>query len=538
MSEPSVLRAPTSPVDRATVANWRGQGYRTDETIGMILESSARSWPDRIAVQTATRSVTFGELQSQSSAVARTLVGAGVRPGETVAWMLPTDADAIAVASAIWRIGAVSNPIVPLYAGREMAAVLDQTHPAAIITDAELRGRSLAQEFDAVLGTVGQQPRARLLVHGRSAGWTWAMAAGPGALPDHIRPSAADDPCLILFTSGTESTPKGAVHSAAGMNHEVRSCVTEWGITFRDRMFMASPMTHITGLLQGFLIPARTGAAAVLMDRWQADEAVELIERTGATYMAGATPFLRELTQSYRASGLDHSSLQQYCCGGASVPPELIRAVDDLGIAGYRLWGMTELPTATLSNELVPVDVRAESDGRLAPGVELRVLDDDGNELGVDEIGALQLRGPEMMLGYLNPDLSARAFRDGGWFDTGDVGSIDRNGDVHISGRTKDIINRGGEKYSAREIEEVIARHPDVTAVAVVAVPGGRLGERIGAVVVSSRPLSLTEIGTYVTNAGLAKRKQPELLATAASIPLNATGKVDKAAVLQLLPET
>jgi non-ribosomal peptide synthetase component E (peptide arylation enzyme) len=197
---------------------------------------------------------------------------------------------------------------------------------------------------------------------------------------------------------------------------------------------------------------------------------------------------------------------------------------------------MTELPTATLSNELVPLEVRAESDGRLAPGVELRALDDDGNALDAGETGALQLRGPEMMLGYLNPELGAHAFVDGGWFDTGDVGSIDRNGDVHISGRTKDIINRGGEKYSAREIEEVIARHPDVTAVAVVAVPGGRLGERIGAVVVSTRPLSLSEIGAHVTGAGLAKHKQPELLAMAPSIPTNATGKVDKRAVLKLLP--
>jgi acyl-CoA synthetase (AMP-forming)/AMP-acid ligase II len=537
------LATPPSRIDPALLADWRSRGFRTDERIGWILEAGARSWPDRVAVQTSTRVVTFAQLQEQSSAVARTLVDHGVRAGEVVAWMLPTDADAIAIASAIWRIGAVSSPIVPLYAAREMTAVLDQTHPAAIITDVEVRGRALADEFDAVLDAIGHRPRVRMLLSGGGAGssgstgWISATASGPGSLPEHVQPSAADDPCLILFTSGTEAAPKGAVHTAAGINHEVRSCVTEWGVTFRDRMFMASPMTHITGLLQGFLIPARTGASAVLMDRWNGHEAVELIERTGATYMAGATPFLRELNQAYRTSGAERSSLRQYCCGGASVPPELIREVGELGIAAYRLWGMTELPTSTLANELDPLEVRADSDGRLAPGVELRILDDDGGELGVGEIGALQLRGPEMMLGYLQPEISERAFRSGGWFDTGDVGTIDEAGAIHISGRTKDIINRGGEKYSAREIEEVIARHPDVSAVAVVAVPGGRLGERIGAVIVSSRPLTVEELGAHVTRAGLARHKQPELLAGVDAIPVNATGKVDKLAVLALLPE-
>jgi acyl-CoA synthetase (AMP-forming)/AMP-acid ligase II len=303
-------------------------------------------------------------------------------------------------------------------------------------------------------------------------------------------------------------------------------------------MFMASPMTHITGLLQGFLIPSRVGAAAVLMDRWDGAEGVELIERTGATYMAGATPFLRELIAGYKASGRDHSTLIQYCCGGAAVPPELIREVQDLGVAAYRAWGMTELPTSTIPNELDPLDLRAETDGRLAPGIELRVVDDDGTELDPGHDGQLHLRGPEMMLGYLQPELNAKAFLPGGWFDTGDIGQIGVDGYVRISGRTKDIINRGGEKFSSHEIEEVIGHHPDVTAVAVVPVPGGRLGEEIGIAVVSSRSdLTLAEVGAFITSRGMAKHKQPERLIMVPTIPTNATGKVDKKAIVALLVE-
>jgi acyl-CoA synthetase (AMP-forming)/AMP-acid ligase II len=529
------VRPLPSRVDDATRARWRSHGYWTDESLGWMLETSAAQWGDRPAVITARGAVGYAELQRESSAVARTLVAHGVGAGDTVCWMLPTDAHAIAVASAIWRIGAISSPIVPIYGVREMTAVVDLVRPAAIVTDAVIRGRDLPGEFDAVLEQAGHAPRARLVYEGASTGWGDARAEGPGSLPDAVRPATGDDPALILFTSGTESMPKGAVHSVAGIGHEVRSCVTEWGVTFRDRMFMASPMTHVTGLLQGFLIPARTGATAVLMDRWDAAQAVDLIEATGASYMAGATPFLRELDAAYRATGIERSAIRQYCCGGAAVPPDLIRRVGELGIAAYRAWGMTEAPTTSFANELDPIEARADTDGRLAPGIEVRILADDGSELGPGEVGALQLRGPEMMLGYLQEDADERAFRPGGWFDTGDVGSVDPGGWVRISGRTKDIINRGGEKYSAREIEEAVAKHPDVAAVAVVAVPGGRLGERIGAVVVTSRPdLDVAELGRHVTSLGLARQKQPEELVVVDAIPTNATGKVDKRAVLAL----
>lgn len=535
------LKAPGTRIGADVQARWRMQGLHTDERLGWMLEERAAATPTRVATITPTRTVTYAQLQEQASAVARTLIRAGVQPGEVVCWMLPTDADAIAVASAIWRIGAVSSPIVPIYGVHEVAGVVAQVRPAAVITNAHGRvgssgrTRALAEEIDEALATAQHRPRARLLVEGAVAGWGSAAAEGPGSLPDGVIPSGPEDPCLVLFTSGTESAPKGAVHSTRGIVHELRSCVTEWGVTFRDRMFMASPMTHITGLLQGFLIPTRAGGASVLMDRWNGEEAVDLIERTRATYMAGATPFLRELLQGYAAAGADRSALVQYCCGGAAVPPDLVRAAGDLGIAAYRAWGMTELSTSTLPSERDPLDARAETDGPLAPGVELRIVGEQGEDLPPGEVGSLQLRGPEMFLGYLDEAANERCFRPGGWFDTGDVGTIGRDGYVRVSGRSKEIINRGGEKFSVREIEELVARHPDVDAVAVVAVPGGRLGERIGAVVVSrNEHLTTADLGAFITALGVARQKQPEELVIVDAIPMNSTGKVDKRSALAL----
>nr|WP_274638499.1 AMP-binding protein [Microbacterium bovistercoris] len=535
---PDFHRVTRPRVDDETLGRWRAHGHRTDERIGWLLEERAATWPDRVAVVTPERAFTYGELQRKASAVARTLLTAGVQPGDSVCWMLPTDADAVAVASAIWRIGAVSSPIVPIYRTREMSEVIGQVRPAAVITDSDIRGRCLPDEFDEVFATVGHAPRARLLCRGIATGWRRADREGAGALPAAIQPASADQACLVLFTSGTEAAPKGAVHSVAGLTHEVRSGIAEWGITFRDRMFMASPMTHITGLLQGFLIPTRVGGAAVLLDRWDAAQAVEMIEHSSATYMAGATPFLRELLAAYTASGRDSSSLAQYCCGGAAVPSALIRSAQDFGITGYRAWGMTELPTSTVANELDSLEARSETDGRLAAGVELRVLDEDGSPLPPGGIGALQLRGPEMMAGYLDESLNEECFLDGGWFDTGDIGWVGEDGYVRVNGRTKEIINRGGEKFSVREIEELVARHPDVASVAVLAVPGGRLGERIGAVIVSrSGELTAEQLGDFLAGEGAAKQKRPEELALVDAIPTNSTGKVDKRAALALFDD-
>lgn len=529
---PSLRRHPVSPDLRS---RWRSMGAWTDETIGDLLERSATAWPDRIAVITPDADVTFGELQSRSSAIARTLVDAGVRRGDVVCWMLPTGPDAIAVASAIWRVGAVSSPIVPLSGVSELTNIFGQVEPRAIITVRDYRGRTLPDEIDEAVRNAGVPEILRFVVDADVTGWQRADAAGPGTVDARVTPGAPEDPCLILFTSGTESASKAVLHSTAGVHHELRSTISEWGITFRDRMVMASPMTHITGLLQGFLIPARVGAGAVLMEKWDPHQCVDLIEKTQATYMAGAAPFLRDLLAAYRSSGRGESALRQYCCGGAAVTPDLIEGMEEFGVAAYRAWGMTELPTSTLNNELDTLEHRATTDGRPAPGVEVRVLNESGQVLERGEVGELQLRGPEMMLGYVLEEHNERAFTDDGWLRTGDLGSWGVDGFVRISGRQKDIINRGGEKFSAREIEIAVLGHPGVSEVAAIGVPDARLGERIGIAVVASDPgITLDAVNKVLVDGGLSPYKRPEHLIIVDALPTNPTGKVDKKKVAAL----
>ena len=527
-----------SPVSEELRRRWRQAGYWTDERLGDLLERSATAWPDRVAVHTAEREHTFAEVQAESSAVARTLLDAGIRPGDVVSWVLPTAPVAIAVAAAVWRIGAVSSPIVPINRVAEMTNIFGQVRPRAVIAVPEFRGRDLAGEVEAALAAADVRNAVLLAAGDPPAGWRAVTESGPGSIPSGLEPTHPHEPCLILFTSGTESLPKAVLHSPAAIHHELRTTITEWGVTFRDRMFMASPLTHITGLLQGFMIPSRVGASAVLMERWDGEEAVDLIERTRATYMAGAMPFLRDLVTAYEKSGLDRSSLHQYCCGGAAVDPRFIEKAAELGVHAYRAWGMTELPTSTLANELDPLELRANADGRLAPGIELRVLDDDGTPVPPGTVGEFQLRGPEMMLGYVLPEHHEKAFTRDGWLTTGDVGWIGEDGWVRVTGRLKEIINRGGEKFSTREIETAVLRHPDVADVAVIGVPDERLGERIGAAVVTSRPdLGLDDLKRIVLATGLSKSKQPEVVVTVPELPRTATGKVDRRRLLELFDQ-
>jgi acyl-CoA synthetase (AMP-forming)/AMP-acid ligase II len=533
------LRATAPPAPDALVRHWRASGWLTGERIGWCLERAAAQWPGRPAVVDADVVHTFADLRARADTVAAALLGAGVGAGDVVTWTLPNGVDAIAVAAAVWRIGAVNNPVVAIYREHELAFVLDQLRPAAVVTTVEHRGRRHADELDDVLATIGHTPAVRLVTGGMSTGWV-ALDDMPvaGRLPPDLAPAPADDPCLVLYTSGTTASPKGAVHSSATLLQEVRSMQREWGLTWRDVMFMASPLTHITGLLQGLLVPTAMGARSVLLDRWDPAEAVDRIEASGATYMAGATPFLQGVLDEYRSGARSRSrgrggarpALRQFCCGGSVVPPHLIEEADGLGITAFRCWGMTEFPTTTLASENDPLDRRSHTDGHIAEAVSVEAVDEARQPVAAGVEGELRVRGPERMLGYADPDVDPSAVDAEGWFYTGDLGTVDDAGYVCITGRRKDVINRGGEKFSAREIEDLLARHPSIVDVAVVGVPGGRLGERVCAAVVARSGVTVdgAELRRFLEDQRIARQKVPEEIRVLDDLPRTASGKVQK----------
>lgn len=478
------------------------------------------------------------ELRERADAIAAQLLAGGIGRGDVVFWALPNTVDAVATAAAIWRIGAVSNPVVTIYRQRELAFILGELRPAATITAADVRGRALHAEVDEALALAGHEPSLRLLSDGVAPGWEpLASAPAPGGLPAGVVPSDPSDPCLVLYTSGTTAAPKGVIHSSETLLHEARTMLSEWGLTWRDTFVMASPLTHITGVLQGLMLPCMAGARTLLLDRWDPERCVAAIEREGGTYMAGATPFLQGVLDAYAALGTERPSLRQFCCGGAAVDPELIARAERAGIAAHRSWGMTEFPSASMARPGDPLVRRANTDGLSGEGIEVEAVDELRRPLPAGSEGELRVRGPERMLGYVDASLNEGVLDAEGWVYTGDVGRVDAEGWIVVSGRIKDIINRGGEKFSAREIEELLARHPDVHEAAVVPVPDERLGEVPAAAVVPSPgcEVDAAALAEFLRAQRLSSPKVPTRFEPIAELPRTPAGKVQKHRVVAWL---
>jgi cyclohexanecarboxylate-CoA ligase len=355
------------------------------------------------------------------------------------------------------------------------------------------------------------------------------LLAADGPAPEVARRST--DPALLMYTSGTTSDPKGVVHPHATLIRENRGIAESWGLGEDHRIFMPSPLTHITGLLYGILAPSMFGNAVVLQDVWEPRAALALIERHRCTLMVAATPFLHGLTHCEELPSRDVSSLRFVGCGGADIPPVLIREatarLDAIVVRGY---GSTEYPTVAQGRIGDRPELRAETDGAPSPWTEVRVVNDEGADVPLGVTGEVLARGPERFVGYLVPPEGEDTFDADGWFATGDLASLDAEGHLTIKGRKKDIILRGGENISAKEVEDHLHAHPKVAEVAVVAMPDREMVERACAYVVVDGPEAptLAELRTFLVDRGLAIQKVPERLEPVDELPKNLAGKVQK----------
>lgn len=287
---------------------------------------------------------------------------------------------------------------------------------------------------------------------------------------------------------------------------------------------MPSPVGHVTGLVYGVLMPLLMDGRCVLQADWDAAAGADLIERHGGTVCVGATPFLRGLTDEYRRRGTT-SALRAFICGGADVPPSLVREAEAaLGATVARAYGLTEMPTVTCGGPDDPEAIRADTNGRLTGSSQARVTVSEAGGAG-----ELEVRGPELCLGYLDPADTAAAFTADGWFRTGDLARLGPDHDVTIAGRVKDIVVRGGENISTKEVEDYLAAHPRVADAAIVGVPDDRLGERACAFVVAAgQPPGLAELAAYLSGQGIARHKLPEYLLVVPDLPRTLSGKVQK----------
>ena len=476
------------------------------------------------------RATTLGALVSDAEKAAGALQARGIGRGDVVAVQLPGSHEGAVIQVAVGLCGAVLLPVVMIYGPREMDFLLRRSGAAAVVLPRDYRGRPHA---DVVLSGLSGLPALKFAVvtgdsapgHG-AVGYSGLLRQPGGA---YRTPSPApDDRAVLMYTSGTTAEPKGVQHSHRTLLAEATSRVyTLSGPGVRHLGLF--PPGHMAGLLSLLRI-LLLGTPTVIMQSWDAALAARLIDRHQVTSCGGAPVQLSGLLDQQAAGTAALGTLREFLTGAAPVPPSLIRRADAAGITAFRSYGSSEHPTVTAGTVADPLDRRAGTDGRLLAGSQVRLVDAAGRDVPDGQDGEILTRGPELFTGYTDAALNAAAFLPGGWFRTGDVGRIDSGGYLTVTDRLKDIIIRGGENISAKEVEDLLVTHPAVADVAVIPAPDPVLGERVCAVVVA-RPgftFDVDQARAHFAAAGVARQKTPEVVVLADELPRTPSGKVRK----------
>ena len=525
------------------------QGFWHNRTINDDLDACVANCPDKLALTavqaesgTVTR-FTYRELAAMADRVAVGLARLGVGRNDIVACQLPNWWQFTVTYLACSRIGAVMNPLMHIFRERELSFMLKHGEAKVLIVPKLFRG------FDYEAMVTALQPSLPDLQHivvvngeGNNSfeallsGPAWELSGEADAILSTDRPGP-DDVTQLIYTSGTTGEPKGVMHTANTVMANIIPYAQRLHLGERDVVLMASPMAHQTGFMYGLMMPIMLKASAVLLDIWEPLKAIDLIRTESATFTMASTPFLTDLAKNVADSGKTVPTLATFLCAGAPIPGPLVeqaRAV--LGTKIVSAWGMTENGAVTLI-KLDDDDERAfTTDGCPLPGVELKVIDVDGASLPPGQPGRLLLRACSNFGGYLKrPQWNATDAE--GWFDTGDLASIDERGYVRITGRSKDVIIRGGENIPVVEIEALLYRHPAIAMAAIVAYPDERLGERACAVVVpqAGQSIDLPSIVEFMKSQKVAVQYIPERLIVRDAMPSTPSGKIQKFKLREML---
>jgi len=476
------------------------------------------------------RAITLGELVSDAEKAAGALQARGIGHGDVVAVQLPGSYEGAVTQVAVSLCGAVLLPVVMIYGPREMDLRLRRSGAIAVVLPREHRGRPHA---DVVLGGLSRLPVLKFAVvvgddaPGHGAVGYAGLLGQPGGTYRQPCPDP-DDRAVLMYTSGTTAEPKGVQHSHRTLLAEATSRVYTLGGSGARHLGLFPP-GHMAGLLS-LLRLLLLGTPTVIMQAWDAALAAELIDRHAVTSCGGAPVQLSGLLDQQAAGTAALGTLREFLTGAAPVPPSLIRRADAAGITAFRSYGSSEHPTVTTGTIADPLDLRACTDGGLLAGNQVRLVDAAGRDVPEGREGEILTRGPELFTGYTEPALNAAAFLPGGWFRTGDIGRIDAGGYLTVTDRLKDIIIRGGENISSKEVEDLLVTHPAIADVAVIPVPDPALGERVCSVVVP-RPgftFDVEAARAHFAAAGAARQKTPEVVVLVDELPRTPSGKVRK----------
>jgi cyclohexanecarboxylate-CoA ligase len=451
-------------------------------------------------------------LEALVAAVAGGLAARGARRGRAVSWQLPNALAGLVLYRACWRLGAVAAPVLHTWGEAERRAALAQLGDVVELDVAP----AAASDPGAIVAALGGRP------------------AGPSGAGG----ARTSDVAVALFTSGSTGTPKAVLHTHRGLSYKATLMGRVHGLHGRDAVLMPAPLAHVSGLLNGVLVPGAASMRSVLVRRFDAEEAVRLVAAEHVTFMAGPPTFFVAMAAvggpaAGRASGGTASSLRLISSGGASVTPAFVEtAAAAFGCRVKRTYGSTEAPTVATSVDGDPLEMARDTDGRAVGAVELRIADPaSGAPQAVGAPGELWVRGPELFAGYADATQNADVIARGGWFRTGDLATVDAGGWLRIVGRLKDVIIRGGENISAAEVEAAVEAHPAVRQAVAVGYPDPLMGERVAVFVTGPGPFDVEECGRWFASRHLARFKTPERVVHLTQLPQLGSGKIDRGAL-------
>lgn len=524
-----------SRIDAMTAA-----GYWPNEVLTDHLDRVAARTPEKLAFKDSRRTITYAQLASEVERAAVGMIELGVRPGEVVSHQLPNWIEFVVVHLACVRIGAISNPLIPIYREREVGFMIRLAESKVVVVPREFRGfdyPAMVERLDlpsvehVLVVDAGEDLADGHRSFEEFMATPWEERGSPAGLGE-LRPDP-NDVALLIFTSGTTGEPKGVMHTHNTLMAPLRPIPDRMGIDENTVVHMASTFAHLTGFLYGVSLPIAYGQTCIVQDVWNAGEFVSLVEEYGINYTSGATPFLVDLLEHLPDDTSRLSSLTRFCCMGAPIPRVMVRrakeALPTMAVLGG--WGQTENALVTIG---VPGDPEEKitTDGRAWPGMEVRTVDLDDQPVPAGAEGRVQVRGPFLFVGYAKrPDMTRDLFTEDGWFDTGDLATLSAEGYLSISGRTKDIIVRGGENIPVAYVENVLYENPEYARVAVIAVPDPRLQERACACIVpvpGAPEPTLESVQAYLSEKGVAKQYWPERVVAMDDFPATASGKIQK----------
>ena len=526
---------PTRPPDDRR-ARHEAAGEWPQPSLSATLDARAGSDGERVFMIEGTREHgrehTFGDLKRRADRMAVALARLGIGRGDVVSWQLPNWFEAVALAAAIDRVGAVSNPIITIYREREVGFVCRQSKAKALVVPGVVRGvdhrelaeavRRVAPDLEHVLTVRAEPAPGQRALESLEADPTAPL--GPSPLGPH-------DVSMVFYTSGTTADPKGVLHTPSTLGAILHFQAQVFPPAPGDRTLLQFPLPHIGGVVLFVMSSVRWGTSSVFMDTYDPALALDLIERHGVTSAGGPPAIVQGMFAAPNFSPAKVRTVRISGAGAADVSPELMRELrEKFDCFAYRSYGMTEAPILTSGRPGDPVEKLHGTDGRPSPGTTLRLVDEAGRPVPTGTEGEIEAYGPHLCVGYLDPALNA-VFTADGFLRTGDLAVQDAGGFVRITGRRKDVIIRKGENLSAKGIEDDLADHPQVADVAVIGVPDPQSGERVCACVVlrpGTGALSLADVRRFMEGRGVMRQKIPEQLEVMDELPRNATGKVRK----------